>query len=134
MKIATQTEKKVIKSGAKDTANGLTRAVTELTVVKIMITTKENKKKRALKGLKKDSVFERRCSEMTKKRLQKKCKKQEQEIHRLRTIILNAARVSRVFSVCDKKFDDEIARYAFYRMNERLIDRLYEKVGADNGN
>ena len=39
--IATQTEKKKIKSVAKDTVNGLIRAATELKVVKIMITTKK---------------------------------------------------------------------------------------------
>lgn len=46
MSIATQTEKTEIKSVAKDTVNGLIRAVTELEAVKIMITTK---KKRGLK-------------------------------------------------------------------------------------
>ena len=43
MNIATQTEKTETKSVAKDTANGLTRAVTELKVVKIMITTKKKR-------------------------------------------------------------------------------------------
>lgn len=44
--IATQTEKKKTKFVAKDTVNGLTRAATELKVVKIIITTK---RKRGLK-------------------------------------------------------------------------------------
>ena len=58
MNIAIQTEKKKIKSVAKDTANGLTLVITELKGVRIMITTKE---KKAFKGLKKDLVYEGRC-------------------------------------------------------------------------
>lgn len=61
---------------------------------------------------------------MTKKRLQKKVKKQEQEIYRLKGIILRTIVLCNNFANCEYRFNDDKARYAFRRLGERLKERL----------
>ena len=61
---------------------------------------------------------------MTKKRLQKKVKKQEQEIYRLKGIILRTIILCNNFTDCKYQFNDYTARYVFRRLDERLKERL----------
>ena len=70
---------------------------------------------------------------MTKKRLQNKVKKQEQEIHRLTTIIKKVSRVSKIMALKYGNYTDEVARYGFMKISETLIDRLYENTEKKEG-
>lgn len=63
---------------------------------------------------------------MTKRRLQKKVKKQEQEIYRLNGIILRTIVICNNFANCEYRFDDDSTRCAFQKLGETLKERLGE--------
>lgn len=63
---------------------------------------------------------------MTKKRLQKKVKKQEQEIYRLKGIILRTVVLCNNFANWEYRFNDDGTRYAFQKLGETLKERLGE--------
>ena len=63
---------------------------------------------------------------VTKKRLQKKVKKQEQEIYRLKGIILRTIVLCNKFTNCEYRFNDDGTRYAFQKLGEILKERLGE--------